>query len=121
MDSEAASRIELEDGRVLSKCDQCRQMWAERSERGVVGDPPCDGCRTELMPENRDAAKIYQICKRQVRTWFNGEVDKEIDLDFVALKLPMDLYVAPENHRECFEKVTHTYYYFLSERQKHES
>lgn len=116
-DSQAASTIQLEDGTVLSKCDQCRGMWKERNDRGVSGEPPCDGCRVDLLPVNAEAARVFQMCRRQVITFFNGEVDREIDLNYVAVSAVMDLY-GVKDRRECFEKVVRTYRYFLNERDK---
>lgn len=71
-DEQASSRVVLEEGtpneRVLTKCDQCREMWRERNARGVEGEPNCGECWVDLMEENRDAAHIYQLCRRQVIT-----------------------------------------------------
>ena len=113
-DEQAAARIELENGTVLTKCDQCRTMYTERKPPGT---PPCESCRVELREENEDAARIYQTVRRQIITFFNGEVDKEIDLNYVAVNVVMDLY-GVRKKRECFEKVTRAYHHFLNKRQK---
>ena len=116
-DLEASSRVELEDGRILTRCDQCRDMWRERNERGVEGEPPCDGCKTELLPENAEAARVFNKCRRQIITFFNGEVDKEIDLNYVALDVVMN-WVGVKDKRDVSEKVLRVYHHFLNERNK---
>jgi ribosomal protein L37AE/L43A len=95
-----------------SDCPGCRDMYAERHP---PGEPPCDVCRVVLAEENFDAARIYHICKRQVRTaGGSGEI---IDLDYTAVKHVMDLYEV-RDQRETFEKITRTFHFFLAERQK---
>ena len=58
------------DGTTLTKCDQCRQLYAERTP---PGDPPCDTCRVELMEENKDVADIFMMCRGQVIFRQEGE------------------------------------------------
>ena len=41
-------------------------MWAERNERGIEGDPPCNDCRVEPMPENADAHRVFNIVRFQL-------------------------------------------------------
>ena len=65
----------------------------------------------DLIEDNRDAAQIYGICKRQVIT--AGEGNEIIDLNYTAIKIMMDLY-GVEKQRECFEKVTKTFHHFLN-------
>jgi hypothetical protein len=113
-DEQAASRVTLENGTVLTACDQCRTMYAERKPHGT---PPCESCRVELREENEEAARIYQLVRRQIITFFNGEVDKEIDLNFASVNTVMDIYNV-KNKLECFNKVIRAYYHFLGERQK---
>jgi hypothetical protein len=65
-----------------------------------------------LREENAEAAMVYMSTRRQIITMFNGEYDKEIDLNYVALISVMDLF-GVKNKRECFKKVVHTYHHFL--------
>ena len=60
-------------------------MWEERNARGVIGEPPCDGCWVDLLPENRTAFTIYSMVRSQCECRWNGEQDIEIDLNHVAL------------------------------------
>lgn len=112
-DSFASSRITLDDGRELTKCDQCRQMHAERNPPTV---PPCGECWVDLAAENQEAAAIYQLCRGQIRTRHNGQHDEVIDLDYVAVKMVMELYQI-KNQRECFDKVRSTFYHFLNKQR----
>ncbi len=57
----------------------------ERNARGVVGDPPCEICWVDLLPENEVAAQIYFFVRSQAETRWNGEQDIEIDLDHNAV------------------------------------
>ena len=78
-------------------------------------EPPCSECRVELTEDNLEAARIYHITKRQVRTaGGSGEI---IDLDYTAVKHVMDLYEI-KDQREVFGKVTRLFHHFLSERRQ---
>jgi len=119
MRDQTVSRITLNDGSVLTKCDQCRTMYSERTP---PGDPPCETCWVELLEENKQAAYIYQIVCGQVRTSFNGERDVVVDLDFNAVFNIIDRYPGGvRNKWECFEKVMSVFYHFLREGNKNES
>lgn len=108
----AASRITLEDGHVLTKCDQCRTMWRERNERGVDGAPPCETCRVDLDPENHEAAEIFNLVQGQVITRHNGRYDEIIDLNYPAVKIVMDLH-GVRDQMGVFNKVLRVFHYFL--------
>jgi hypothetical protein len=85
-------------------------MYAQREP---PQDPPCDTCREELSEDNEDAARVYQLVKRQVRVApGSGEI---IDLDYAAVKAIMDI-LRVKNPRDCFEKVSRAFHHFLSER-----
>lgn len=110
VNSQAASRIVLDTGRVITKCDTCREMWAERNQRGVEGSPNCDECKVELLPENSIAADIYRRVRGQVRLYFNGEYTKEIDLDHNAVWAMIDHYPQRiDDPWDVFIKVMSTY------------
>jgi len=114
---EASSRIELSDGTVLTRCDQCRIMWAERNERGIEGEPQCDGCKVDLREENIDAAKVFLSVRNQVIFYFNGEHNREYDINHTAIWAYIDHYPkAIEKPFELFELVLDTYHHFLKER-----
>lgn len=96
-------------------------MWAERSERdGVNYDPPCETCRVILLEENADAARIYQLTRGQIVTWFNGEVDKVVDLNHVALWQAIDHYKVKEPVR-VFELVNKVFHHFLAKERENAS
>lgn len=84
-------------------------MWAERSERdGVLHEPPCETCRVDLLEENADAARIYQLIRGQIVTL--GE--NVIDLNHVALWQAIDRYKVKEPVR-VFELVNKVFHHFL--------
>lgn len=115
IDSQVASRIEFDDGTVLTKCDQCRQMYAERIPPGI---PPCESCWIELREENKDIARIYLEVRDQVITAGMGEV---VDINILAVIKLMDLY-GIKNQLECLKKIRRTFHHFLSEvKKKNES
>lgn len=94
----------------MTKCDQCRSMWAERSEReGTLLEPPCATCRVILLEENADAAKIYNIVRGQLICL--GE--NIVDLNHLALWEAIDRYKVKEPVR-CFEMVNKVFHEFLS-------
>jgi len=76
-------------------------MWAERNERGVEGEPPCDDCWVDLSPENADAQKVFRIVQYQLILGPASAFDIRHDaiwriIDELKIK----------NRFECFEKVT---------------
>ena len=106
MDSQTASRIELGDGTILTKCDQCRQMYAERIPPSL---PPCESCWIELKEENKDIARIYLEVRGQVITAGMGEI---IDINILAVTKLMDLY-GIKNQIECLKRIRSTFHHFL--------
>lgn len=116
---EASSRITLDDGTILTRCDQCRAMWKERNERGIEGEPPCDGCQVDLLEENVDAAKVFLSVRNQVIFYFNGEHNREYDINHTAIWAYIDHYPKKlEKPFELFERVLDTYHHFLRERNE---
>lgn len=101
--------MEWLDGPYPATCPYCRQKHAERSP---PEEPPCGTCRPKLAEENEDAARIFQAVRGQVIAV--GE--QVIDLNFVAVKVAMDLY-GIERQTEVFEKVRRVFYHFESRRR----
>ncbi len=96
-------------------------MWAERNARGVDGDPPCDDCKVDLLPCNVIPFRIYLLICGQVRTYFDGERTREIDLDHTSLWMMIDNY--PErivDKWEVFSKVTKAFRHFLNKRNENQ-
>lgn len=99
-------------------------MWKERNERGVIGNPPCDGCEHDpeqgsrlLMGENICAARIYQHVRNQTLLYFNGEANRELDINHVAVWSAIDHF--PGNIKDpfaVFEMIVGVYHHFLRER-----
>lgn len=114
--SEARSRITLDDGTVLDRCYHCQVMWEDRNERGVIGGPECEGCKVDLLPENHEAAEVYMMSRRQYVTRSRGmEGDVVIDISIPAIKATMDA-LGVENQRGCLVKVQRVFHHFLAER-----
>jgi hypothetical protein len=84
------------------------------SERNPPTEPPCDGCITVLMKENEAVARVYMACRGQVKTRFNGEYDVVTDLDFVAVKVVMDMYKIV-NQRETLARMRAAFFHFLNQ------
>lgn len=104
----------MENGRVITACEQCIEIYAERSERqGKQIEPPCETCRVELHEENAEAVKIYRLIRGQVRTL--GE--HVIDIDHVALWQAIDRYKVKEPVR-VFELVNKVFNYFLEKERE---
>lgn len=101
----AVSSIELDDGRVLTKCDQCRQMYAERKPPET---PPCGSCRVELREANEEAALVYSMTRRQYVTAENGRI---VDISIPAVKIAMDLFGVVDQ-KDCLVKVIRLFHYF---------
>lgn len=115
-DDQASSRIILDEGteneRVLTKCDQCQQMWKERNERGIEGDPPCISCRVDLLPENHDAAQVYMATRGQVIT--RGMEGVIVDISIPAVESAMRIFNV-KDQADCLQKVRRTFYAMLKE------
>ena len=63
-----------------------------------------------LMPENEDIIKVYLAVRGQVITGFAGV----IDINYLAVKMLMDLYEI-KNQKQCFEGVIDLFKYFHEE------
>lgn len=111
-DDQAASRIQLDGGRVLTKCDQCRQIYVERKP---PEDPPCDTCRVELLPENSEAAAVFMSVRGQIITFFNGERTVVVDVNHQSVHLAMERFGVTKP-RECFDKVVRTFHAMIKEK-----
>ena len=99
------------NGTVLTKCDQCRAMYAERNP---PQEPPCETCIVDLLPENRSAAEIYMICRNQVIVAGMGQI---LDISIPAIKIVMDLYNI-QDQKKCLNKVRAVFYHFLKDQEK---
>jgi len=97
----------------LTKCDQCRATYAERTP---PEEPPCDTCWVELMPENREAADVYMICRNQIITAGMGQI---LDINLLTVFKIMDEYPGGiEDRWKCLNKVRSTFHYFLKKEQE---
>jgi hypothetical protein len=83
------------------------------AERNPPTEPPCEGCLTVLAKENEAVARCYMACRSQVRTRFNGEYDVVTDLDFVAVKVVLDMYEI-RNQREALGRIRAAFFHFLN-------
>lgn len=95
----------MADGRVLSACEWC---WLDRPERAIPGNAKCESCRVQLVDENNDAARIFQLVRGQKLS--NG------DLSHLAVWAAIDGY-GIKDRVGCFEKCMATFYGLARERQ----
>ncbi len=110
-DFQARSTFEL-DGKILTGCEKCRLDYADK----IPPVTPCSACRVDLQRENEDAARIYQICRGQVRTRWNGERDVVVDLDHLSVWAAIDAY-GVRDRVGTFEKVCGLFHFLLQERE----
>jgi hypothetical protein len=68
------------------------------------------------MPENRNAAEVYIMCRGQKITRSRGmEGDVVVDISIPAVKDCMDAF-GVRDQRECLVKVWRVFHHFLAER-----
>ncbi|MHB8110494.1 MAG: hypothetical protein ACYDHW_10740 [Syntrophorhabdaceae bacterium] len=90
-------------------------MWKDRNERGIKGEPDCDGCKEILLPQNHDAAEVYMMSRRQYVTRSRGmEGDIVIDISIPAVKATMDA-LGVQDQGKCLVKVRRVFHHFLKE------
>ena len=90
-------------------CDQCEATYAERIP---PGEPPCDGCRVDLLPQNKEAAEIYFVSRGQKIV--AGMEGQTIDIDNNAIFGAMDRYPGGiKDQWRCLGKVRHAFNHFL--------
>lgn len=97
-DEGAAGAFVLPDGSVISRCDQCKQIY---SGRKPPQEPPCDVCRTDLDPVNEDAGMVFMLTRGQIIPGYEG---RPVDINIVAVRAVMDIY-GIENQQDCLNKV----------------
>lgn len=86
-------------------------MWEERNQRGIIGEPPCDTCRVDLLPENEVAAQIYFMVRSQAETRWDGEKDVEIDLHHPSLWKAIEKYPSGVSDEwSTFQKVSRAWH-----------
>lgn len=94
-------------------------MWAERNARGVEGDPPCGECMVYLNENNIITAHIYDVVRGQVILFFDGERNREYDINHVAVWEAIDHFPCQSFDKwEVFEKVLAAWHHFQKERNK---
>jgi hypothetical protein len=125
IDAQSAASITLNNGTVLTKCDQCKEVFEDRKKRGIIGEPICDECPgnpVDLLPDNFIASQIYEKVKGQIILYFNGEVNKELTLNHLAVWAMIDHWPGKiDNPWKVFERVINSYQYFLKERQDNDT
>lgn len=96
-------------------CDQCR---AKRAKLDPPEEPPCDTCRVELMPENKEAVEVYMMTRNQIITTGMGQA---IDISIPAICNVMDRYPGGiKNQWRCLNKVRMAFHHFLKNEKKEE-
>ena len=79
------------------------------SERTPPTTPICElgeSCRVELVKENEDAARIFQMVRAQCEVRWNGEQDIEIDLNHLALWKAIEKFPGGiKDEWSCFNRV----------------
>jgi len=100
----------LSDGSVLTKCDQCETMYAERVP---PEEPPCEMCWVDLLPQNKQAAQIYFVSRGQ--RIIAGMGGQTVDIDNNAIFGAMDRYPGGiEDQWTCLGKVRSAFHHFLA-------
>lgn len=67
-------------------CDECR-----RANKRFGREPPCDTCLPDLMPENLEVFKVYNMACNQVIASPDGPIDLNINaLDTVMNWMQID-------------------------------
>jgi hypothetical protein len=101
------------------KCSECRRVY-EQSD--PPEEPPCGECRVDLVPDNADAARIFQKVRGQVRFYFDGKRNREYDLDHNAVWNMIDHWPRKlEDPMSVFEKVTKTFHVIKANRDDGEN
>lgn len=85
VDDQAIEAVTLNDGTVLTRCDQCKTMHGERNPPTT---PPCDDCFVKLQDCNKEIAEVFMITRRQYITAGMGQ---PVDISIPAVKMVMDM------------------------------
>lgn len=81
--------------------------------RNPPDKPPCESCKVNLLEENQDAGKIFQICRGQIITAGMGDI---IDINILAVKAVMDI-EGIQNQKVCLQKVLTMFHYWQQNRK----
>ena len=97
---------------IAPTCPACK-VYGNASK---LGEEACEQCRVILMPENEDAARIYQLTNSQVIV--GGE--QIIALNHVAIWQAIDRYKVREPVK-VFEMVNMVFHFFLKKDRDNEN
>jgi len=90
-------------------CEGCKEIYGARNP---PEQPPCSTCRTELYPENEDAAQVYMATRGQVIT--RGMEGVIVDISIPAIESAMRIFNVKDKV-DCLQKVRRTFYAMLKE------
>jgi hypothetical protein len=111
-DRQNANSLELDDGTVLTHCFLCRSMYTERNPSEK---PPCNPCQVNLIPGCEAAARIFMLCRRQIINVWDGESNKHVDLNHLAVWAAIDHDGSIVSPYECFLMVIRVFNRLLKE------
>lgn len=84
-------------------------MYANRLPPQI---PPCDTCRTDLLSENEDVAKVYMVTRGQVISVYT----EVIDINHLAIEAALRRHNIQD--KKVFDKVIKLFHYFLKEQKE---
>ena len=93
--------------------------------RNPSEEATCDTCtderkRVELLPENKQAAEIFRMCRSQCERRWNGEQDIEIDLHHPSLWKAIEKFPGGiKDEWKCFTKIIHAWH--IAQQRKRDS
>lgn len=94
-------------------CEVCKRLKGDKFDSN-----DCKDCLPELMDENKDAARVYLLCRDQA---IMAPMGGPVALNHMAVHEAMRLYEV-EDRRGCFEKVLKVFQHFLEKsREENES
>ena len=102
---------------VSRTCKTCRAFYDQRKKDadklrpGTPVEAPCETCKVELLPDNYEAAKVYNLCQGQYRT--AGPDNMPIAGDVTAIISVMEVCRVRDKPR-CLEKVLAAFNHFIS-------
>jgi len=104
-----APSIVLDDGRVITHCDECRTHLSERTPPQIPNCEDCPDKQISLLPENVEVGRLFNLVRWQTIVTELKDDKRVVDLNLIAVNTLMDIFQV-KNKRKCFLRIINLFH-----------